>query len=205
MSQILQVCQWYDTELRAATLNIEFCVYAVWGGPSCVHHHHQLIWHGAEYGWQREALPYLWEAAPRRPSQACSLRRLWPGQGCCRLLSSESNDPFYCALQVSCPVERVNRQWLSICCTTSIKNNWIKLKNEVGMAGSKSTQTRDNRIYYTFLRLLFSTISYNAPINVDTFVECGMWEIFRLFPSCHKGLSLSVLIQSYIYYWLFLR
>ena len=25
-----------------------------------------------------------------------------------------------------------------------------------------------------------------------------MWEIFRLFPSCHKGSSLSVLIQSYI-------
>ena len=25
-----------------------------------------------------------------------------------------------------------------------------------------------------------------------------MWEIFRLFPTCHKGLSLSVLIQSYI-------
>ena len=75
----------------------------------------------------------------------------------------------------------------------------MKLKNKVGMAGSKSTQTRDidNRIYYASLRLLFSTIYY-APINVDTFVECGMWEIFRLFPSCHKGLSLSVLIQSYI-------
>ena len=28
------------------------------------------------------------------------------------------------------------------------KNNWIKLKNEVGMVGSKSTQTRDNCIYY---------------------------------------------------------
>ena len=62
---------------------------------------------------------------------------------------------------------------------------------------SKSTQTRDNRIYSTSLRLLFSTISY-APINVDAFVECSMWEIFRLFPSCHKGSSLSVLIQSYI-------
>ena len=61
------------------------------------------------------------------------------------------------------------------------KNNWIKLKNEVGMAGLKSTQTRDNRIYYTSLRLLFSIISY-APINVHTLVECtcGMWEIFRL-------------------------
>ena len=67
------------------------------------------------------------------------------------------------------------------------------------MAGSKSTQTRDNRIYYTSLYACFSrlAISY-APINVDAFVECGMWEIFRLFPSCHKGLSLSVLIQSYI-------
>ena len=72
-----------------------------------------------------------------------------------------------------------------------------QLKNEVGMAGSKSTQTRDNRIYYTSLRLLFLTISY-APINVDVFVECGMWEIFRFFPSCHKDSSLSVMIQSYI-------
>ena len=71
------------------------------------------------------------------------------------------------------------------------------MKNQVGMAGSKSTQTRDNRIYYTFLHLLFSIISY-APINVDVFVECGMWEIFMLFPSCHKGSSLSILIQSYI-------
>ena len=30
----------------------------------------------------------------------------------------------------------------------------------VGMVGSKSTQTRDNRIYYTSLRLIFSTIMH---------------------------------------------
>ena len=75
------------------------------------------------------------------------------------------------------------------------------MKNEVGMAGSKSTQTRDNRIYYASPTLAF--LDYYAPINVDVFVECGMWEIFRLFPSCHNGSSLSVLIQSH-YYWLFL-
>ena len=51
------------------------------------------------------------------------------------------------------------------------------MKNEVGMAGSKSKQTRDNRIYYTSLRLLFSTIVHLL-IMVDVFVECGMWEIF---------------------------
>ena len=39
------------------------------------------------------------------------------------------------------------------------------------MAGSKSTQTRDNRIYYTSLRLLFSTIVHLL-IMVDVFVEC---------------------------------
>ena len=61
---------------------------------------------------------------------------------------------------------------------TCIKQlNKIILKNEVGMAGSKSTQTRDNRIYFTSLRLLFSTIMHIL-IMVDVFVECGMWEIF---------------------------
>ena len=35
------------------------------------------------------------------------------------------------------------------------KKQLNKLKNEVGTAGSKSTQTRDNRIYYISLRLLF--------------------------------------------------
>ena len=28
----------------------------------------------------------------------------------------------------------------------------------------------------------------------DVFVECGMWEIFKLFPSCHNGSSLPVFI-----------
>ena len=53
-------------------------------------------------------------------------------------------------------------------------------------------------------------LNYYAPINVDVFVECGMWETFMqagLFPiyySCHDGSGLSVLIQSH-YHWLFLR
>ena len=41
------------------------------------------------------------------------------------------------------------------------------------MAGSKSTQTRDNRIYYTSLRLLFSTMVHLL-IMVDVFVECSI-------------------------------
>ena len=67
------------------------------------------------------------------------------------------------------------------------------------MAGSKSTQTgfvRDNRIYYSIPMLAF--LDYYAPINVDVFVECGMWETFRLFPNCHDGSGQSVVIQ-----WLF--
>ena len=35
------------------------------------------------------------------------------------------------------------------CIWYKYKNNWIKLKNEEGIAGSKSAQIRDNRIYYT--------------------------------------------------------
>ena len=54
---------------------------------------------------------------------------------------------------------------------TSIR---IKLKNEVGMAG--------------LLCIMHLVMSH------DVFVECGMWEIFRLFPSCHNGSSLSVFI-----------
>ena len=61
----------------------------------------------------------------------------------------------------------------------------------------------DNCICYTSLRLLFSAIMHLLLMSRDVFVECGMWEIFRLFPSCHNGSSLSVLIQSH-YYWLFL-
>ena len=68
------------------------------------------------------------------------------------------------------------------------------------MAGSKCTQTRHNRIYYTL-----AFLDYYAPINVDVhmLVECGMWEL----SGCSlvviaNGSSLSVLIQSH-YYWLF--
>ena len=49
---------------------------------------------------------------------------------------------------------------------------------------------RDNRIYYTSLRLLFLII-IATPINV--------WETFRLFRSCHDDSGWSVLIQSYYY------
>ena len=46
---------------------------------------------------------------------------------------------------------------------TSIKNNWIKLQVEVGMAVPKNTQTRfvgiTYHIHYTSLRLLFSSTS----------------------------------------------
>ena len=70
------------------------------------------------------------------------------------------------------------------------------------MAGSKSTQARDNRIYYklTSLRLLFLAIVHLL-IMVDVFVECGMWETFvQVIPSCHDGSGILVLIQSH-YYW----
>ena len=83
---------------------------------------------------------------------------------------------------------------------------WYKYKNnikldEVGMAGSKSTQTRfvrDNRIYYTSLCLLFSIMHL---LMLDW---VRMWETFKLFPRCHDGSGWSVLIQSH-YYWLFLH
>ena len=54
--------------------------------------------------------------------------------------------------------------------TTSIKT--IKLKDEVGMTGSKSTQTRfarDNKHLLYIPTLAF--LGYYAPINVDVFVE----------------------------------
>ena len=35
------------------------------------------------------------------------------------------------------------------------------------------------------------TLNFNLR---DVFIVCGMCEIFRLFPSCHNGSSLSVLI-----------
>ena len=71
---------------------------------------------------------------------------------------------------------------------TSIKNNWIKFKDEVGMAMPKSIQTRfvgirDNHNHYTSLRLLFSiitdllmlTCSRHAILGV--FLTC-MWKKF---------------------------
>ena len=71
------------------------------------------------------------------------------------------------------------------------------------MAGSKSTQTRDNRIYYTSPRLLFST-TVHLLIMVDVFVDCGMWEIFvQVVPQLSRWFGFISLIQSH-YYWLFL-
>ena len=70
----------------------------------------------------------------------------------------------------------------------------MKLKDEVGMAGSKSTQTRFVStcisICYIYIPSL-AFLDYYAPINVDVFVEYGMWETFRLFPDCHDGSGYS--------------
>ena len=55
----------------------------------------------------------------------------------------------------------------------------IKLKDEVGMAGLKSTQTRFVRHKHLLYIPLLAFLDYYAPINVDVFVECGMWETFR--------------------------
>lgn len=63
--------------------------HVVWSWPSCIHHYHQLIWHGAEYGWPWEALPDLWEALSGRTRQTRSMWGLWSGQGSCRLLPRE--------------------------------------------------------------------------------------------------------------------
>ena len=43
---------------------------------------------------------------------------------------------------------------------------------------------------------MLALLDYYSPMNFDAFVE-PVW-IFRLFPSCHEGVSLSVWIQSYI-------
>ena len=67
------------------------------------------------------------------------------------------------------------------------------------MAGSKSTQTRFVRHKHLLYIPSLAFLDYYAPINVDAFVECGMWEIFRLFSSCHDGLWLSVLIQLHYF------
>ena len=73
-------------------------------------------------------------------------------------------------------------------CITSIKT--IKLKDEVGMAGSKSTQTRFVRDKHLLYIPTLAILDYCAPIiNVDVFIECVMWETFRLFPGCHNGQS----------------
>ena len=63
------------------------------------------------------------------------------------------------------------------------------------MAGSKSTQTRfmrDNRIYYTSLRLLYLIITH---LLMSTYLsnEVRMWETFRLFPSYHDGGMVSLI------------
>ena len=66
------------------------------------------------------------------------------------------------------------------------------------MAGSKSTQTRDNRIYYTSLCLLFSTIMHRLMSTCLLSVVCGRYSGYSLY-SCHNGSSLSVLIQSHYF------
>ena len=71
---------------------------------------------------------------------------------------------------MACKLELFLLSMLYITSSYNMKNNWIKLKNEVGMI--KSTQTRNNRVYYRSLRLLFLTISYAPrPITVDVDVS----------------------------------
>ena len=70
-----------------------------------------------------------------------------------------------------------------------------KLKDEVGMAGSKSIQTRfvrDNCIYYTSLRLLFLIITHLLVSMYLLSEVCGR----HSGPSCHDGGMVS-LIQSH--------
>ena len=47
------------------------------------------------------------------------------------------------------------------------------------------TGTSDCGLYVRHEHLLYipslAFLNYYAPINVDVFVECGMWETFRLF------------------------
>ena len=63
----------------------------------------------------------------------------------------------------------------------------IKLKDEVGMAGSKSTQTRFVRHKYLLYIPLLAFLSYYAPIHVDVFVKCHCAACGR-----HSGCSLVV-------------
>ena len=77
------------------------------------------------------------------------------------------------------------------------KNNRIKLKDEVGMAGSKSTQTRfvrDNHIYYTYLRLLFFIITHLLMSTYLSSEVCGRHSGYSY--SYHDGGMVS-LIQSH--------
>ena len=66
----------------------------------------------------------------------------------------------------------------------NITPNVKQLKDEVGMAGSRSTQTRfvmDNRICYTSLRFFFSIIMH---LDVLSSAACG-----RHSGSCNNGLG----------------
>ena len=69
------------------------------------------------------------------------------------------------------------------------------------MAGSKSTQTTLNFVGQKHLLYIPSLafLDYYAPINVDVFVKCGMWETFRLFSGCLNGSGWSVLIQLHYF------
>ena len=50
-------------------------------------------------------------------------------------------------------------------------------------------------IHYTSLRLLFSIIMHLG-IDVDVFVECSMWETFRLSPVIWHGWIVSFDTES---------
>ena len=75
-----------------------------------------------------------------------------------------------------------------------IKKQLNKLENEVGIAGSKSTQTRDNRIYYTSLRLLFLTVMHLFMSTCLLSAVCGRYSGCSLVVSFD---SIALLITGY--------
>ena len=67
------------------------------------------------------------------------------------------------------------------------KNNCIKLKDEVGMAMPKSTQTRflgirDNHNHYVYIPTLafLDYNNYRPNIDVDLFKACYPWSVLDL-------------------------
>ena len=74
------------------------------------------------------------------------------------------------------PSQRVVQCW-NWFCRNKYKNNWIKLKDEVGMAGSKSRQTR-------FVGIITFTIH---PYACFSRLSCAYW--CRLVRRCYPSVS----------------